>query len=139
MNFNNGIQTSDYSVNQQRNYCRAVRTVSGTNNNAYVTLSQHNLMVQKTNIYGSYFEGDAACKNSNVGGFTDWRMPTLPELRILYQNKTQIGGFFDDYYWSSTLNYYDYNYHLVNFSNGNEGDYYTSQQKNFCRPVRSIH
>lgn len=143
VNFSDGSQTSDYSINQQKNYCRAVRTISQTNHKDYVTLSQYNLMVQKTDIYGSYSEGDAACSNSTVGGFMDWRMPTLQELLILYQNRTQIGGFVGAYYWSSTSNYYDYDYYnrcLVNFSNGNMTiDYYNNQLKNFCRPVRSIH
>jgi len=31
-----------------------------------------------------------------------WRLPTKDELNILYQNKDKIGGFDNNYYWSST-------------------------------------
>ena len=31
-----------------------------------------------------------------------WRLPTKDELNTLYQNKTAIGGFENDFYWSST-------------------------------------
>ena len=31
-----------------------------------------------------------------------WRLPTKFELNTLYQNKDKIGGFLDEYYWSST-------------------------------------
>ena len=31
-----------------------------------------------------------------------WRLPTKGELEMLYENKDKIGGFVNDYYWSST-------------------------------------
>ena len=31
-----------------------------------------------------------------------WRLPTKEELNLIYQNKDEIGGFANDYYWSST-------------------------------------
>lgn len=36
------------------------------------------------------------------GGYTDWYLPSKDELNKLYLNKTAIGGFADNYYWSST-------------------------------------
>ncbi len=47
----------------------------------------------------------------------EWRLPTQDELNILYQNKDKIGGFSNNFYWSSketdnNLAYYQY------FSNG---------------------
>jgi hypothetical protein len=35
--------------------------------------------------------------------FSDWRLPTKYELNIMYTLKSLIGGFADDYYWSSTM------------------------------------
>ena len=32
-----------------------------------------------------------------------WRLPSIEELKILFINKDLIGGFKDDYYWSSTV------------------------------------
>ena len=31
-----------------------------------------------------------------------WRIPTKSELNLIYKNKYKIGGFINDYYWSST-------------------------------------
>ncbi len=31
-----------------------------------------------------------------------WRLPTKNELNVMYKNKDRIGGFANDYYWSST-------------------------------------
>ena len=30
-----------------------------------------------------------------------WRIPTKSEINLLYKNKNKIGGFINDYYWSS--------------------------------------
>jgi hypothetical protein len=32
----------------------------------------------------------------------EWRLPSKTELNFLYKNKDKIGGFSDDFYWSST-------------------------------------
>jgi hypothetical protein len=57
--------------------------------------------------------------NHNAVGkkFTDWRLPTNYELNLMYSQKTAIGGFVDNYYWSSVLNGTNYAW-LKNFSNG---------------------
>ena len=31
-----------------------------------------------------------------------WRLPTKDELNMMYENKDKIGGFADNFYWSST-------------------------------------
>lgn len=45
----------------------------------------------------------ALCENSRVGGFSDWHLPTLSELSVMYTNKGVIGGFYNGLYWSSTF------------------------------------
>lgn len=37
----------------------------------------------------------------NVGGYTDWFMPSLKEMNLLYDNRDLIGGFSSLEYWSS--------------------------------------
>jgi hypothetical protein len=39
--------------------------------------------------------------NYQGGGFNDWRLPDMGELDLLYQNRTTIGGFSGEWYWSS--------------------------------------
>jgi subtilisin-like proprotein convertase family protein len=34
--------------------------------------------------------------------FIDWRLPTKYELKLMYSQKVAIGGFSNDFYWSST-------------------------------------
>jgi len=42
------------------------------------------------------------CSDLVLGGHDDWYLPSKDELNKLYKNKTAVGGFADDYYWSST-------------------------------------
>jgi hypothetical protein len=42
------------------------------------------------------------CHTTILNGFSDWYLPSLDELFKLYFNRTAIGGFTTDSYWSST-------------------------------------
>ena len=48
------------------------------------------------------------CKELVENGYNDWRLPSKDELNILYFNKSVVGGFADNLYWSSSE--YDVNY-----------------------------
>jgi len=83
-----------------------------------------NLAVQKKDVYGltEWENGEYECRHSNLGG-KKWRLPTLSELQILYENQTIIGGFNNTgstvifrSYWSSTASNRDY--YLMDFSDG---------------------
>jgi PKD repeat protein len=51
-------------------------------------------------------DGHAAylCDTLSAYGYNDWYLPAKSELNALYQNKNDIGGFSNYYYWSSTEN-----------------------------------
>lgn len=59
--------------------------------------------------YGTMRQSSAIsfCKNLAYGGYSDWILPNHGMLKILYQNKKNIGGFLSDNYWSSDQEYYD--------------------------------
>lgn len=42
------------------------------------------------------------CSDLTQGGYSDWYLPSQDELAKLYDNRIAIGGFADDWYWSST-------------------------------------
>lgn len=52
--------------------------------------------------YPSVNYAAAIAKSYNGGGYTDWYLPSKDELYKLYLNRNLIGGFTDDWYWSSS-------------------------------------
>ena len=68
-----------------------------------------------------------------LGVDKSWRFPEIEELAVMYEFKSIIGGFKDDFYWSSSLaednvsaeykmiNEYSgsWNRHVLHFENGN--------------------
>ena len=67
------------------------------------------------------------CDNLVLNGYSDWCLPSKDELNQIYINKSIIGGFSTNYYWSSS-EYNDYNNAWsINFNNGTSVyDYKTS-------------
>jgi hypothetical protein len=73
---------------------------------------------------GSYNWNDAklTAQNYKGGGLTNWHLPDIGELDLMYQNlhKKGLGEFSNDNYWSSSVTPYVY---VQNFSNGNQSLY----------------
>lgn len=99
-----------------------------------------NLMIQKQDLgKGNWFTANDMCKASKVGGFSDWRLPTISELAILYTHKNEIGGFKNSWYWSSTLVSYGSNsYYDLNFSDGNQDYDSPTAYQWYVRAVRTV-
>lgn len=84
------------------------------------------------------------CSNINfydgIGGYHDWRIPTLDELNGIYNIRHQIGGFKDEPYWSSTVygkSPYYYYWDFGNNTSGHQDDFSFIIDAN-VRLVRSI-
>lgn len=102
------------------------------------------LYVQTKDISDKAIDWESAkllCENSTVGDFNDWRLPTIEELAVIYNNKRAIGGFRDSVsynsdYWSMSISpSSDSKYYVLDFSNGQsstEGSLYD----NYVRAVR---
>ena len=57
------------------------------------------------------------CGNLIIGSYSDWYLPSVVELNLLYINRSAIGGFTNNSYWSSTENGNN-NAYSQDFSNG---------------------
>ena len=68
-----------------------------------------------SSVYGNWDTINGLCENSVVGGYTDWRLPTVEELQSIFAMREDIGNFNDELgpiggdhatssasYWSST-------------------------------------
>lgn len=65
--------------------------------NVYLVLPQ-----KFTDSYYDWYEAIEVCDNIIYAGYNDWYLPSRDELNAMCENKSEIGGFFSDGYWSST-------------------------------------
>jgi len=88
--------------------------------------------VRKKNIIGDPKNHSAAGKS-----YTDWRLPTKEELKLLYLQRSVVGGFLN-HYWSSTITNnmaIDAWYH--NFNTGEQDFKEVGNRKN-VRSIRAL-
>jgi len=80
----------------------------------------------------------SVCADLVLNGYSDWYLPSLGELQLMYSRlRLQgLGGFGGSWYWSSSQ-YNPYFAWFVDFSNGNV--YYGNEYNNFqVRAVRAF-
>ena len=87
-------------------------------------------------LRGCAFGAANAAAAYNGGGKSDWHLPSLDELNQLYEARTTVGGFVENYYWSSTESDSNDAWYQA-FYNG----FQTNLNKgvaNYVRPVRAF-
>lgn len=121
----------------------------------YVILEDVGIMVQKYDLgYNEWYPAYMLCENLVLGGFSDWRLPTLEELITIYNLRDYIGNFKTATYWSSDIKdeyaysdgtVYSTYYYGVDFSDGSirfgiysDDDLYNNNRKYNVRAVRSL-
>jgi hypothetical protein len=72
----------------------------------------------------------------SAGGKFDWFLGSLGEMKLMYDNLQGVGGFVEDYYWSSTEADTDYAW-TQSFASGRQGNLneFTTA---YVRPVRAF-
>ncbi len=70
-------------------------------------------------LQGSGSYAARKCHDLALRGFTDWFLPSRDELMLLYINRSIIGGFSSEEYWSSSEGS-DYSSWTLNFADGSE-------------------
>jgi hypothetical protein len=99
------------------------------------TIAIGNLIVSKIDCpeLMFWYEAKEACSKLGEG----WRLPTIDELRILYENKNIIGSFSEKGYWSSSKGSYDGVVNYIYFENGHLGEDYNKFGMNYVRAVKN--
>ena len=122
--------------------------ISGASGMAIGTGNQNTIDIVNSNC-SPYFSGNPIaaniCANLTLGGYSDWFLPSKDELNEMYLNIGQgnalglgnVGGFANDYYWSSTEND-NISAWLQVFINGNQFNYYNKTNFNVVRAVRAF-
>ncbi len=78
--------------------------VLGTSQNIGTGNANTNLIVAAT-IAENGTNAAKLCSDLMQGGYSDWYLPSLTELRRIYENRAIVGGFVsDEEYWSSSSN-----------------------------------
>ena len=78
-------------------------------------------------------QAKSVCDGLTYNGETDWYLPSIDELNVMYINKDIIGGFSNSVYMSSTLNSTnpeDPYIKLLDFTNGSQKTLYSSVKGN---------
>lgn len=103
----------------------------------YYVLSSASLMVQKVDLSSgaNWSVADELCKSSQLGGFSDWRLPTRGELQEIY-NSQSIVDKLTGRYWSRDK-YSSYKYYAFSMDY-NHIDYFNQDNSYKVRAVRTI-
>ncbi len=92
----------------------------------------------------NWTNANSQCQNYSFCGNVKGTLPTLDQLKTLYNNKSQVNSLLstnggtkmrEGSYWSSTYDSDDDYYYIVDMSDGDVGGYYGSPNGNYVRPV----
>jgi hypothetical protein len=74
------------------------------------------------------------CRNLTTGGYSDWYLPSKNELHKLYLSKDIVGGFYGQFYWTST----EYSTSLVDIEDFTDGSQAQAGKGSFINNTRAV-
>jgi uncharacterized protein (TIGR02145 family) len=109
--------------------------VSGADGTAIGTGNQNTTDIHNS---GCALASEAAniCYDLVLGGYSDWYLPSLDELSKVYLNRLAIGGFVNNYYWSSSEYISNASWN-INFTDGSQ-HFWVKSGTWYVRAVRSF-
>ncbi|EAT60082.1 putative Ig domain-containing protein [Chlorobium ferrooxidans] len=93
-------------------------------------------ILAKWSVSAYPYTAAAMCDNYSNGGYADWFLPSKDELYQLYIQKSTVGGFASDGYWSSSNTSTITAWYLF-FPTATQGGF-SKEQKKRVRPVRAF-
>lgn len=132
--YKDGYEQSAVTINiypgqiNEQDFVILSKTPTQQEQGSFVTLPDGSLMVQTVDKASAQWNSaSSSCEESTIGGYTDWRLPTLAELKKIYTYRAQVGGFpsravTNNNYWSSTPGSRSGYYYYVNFNDGTSGE-----------------
>jgi len=98
------------------------------------------IIVERLRQLGENGKAAQMCVNLNFDGNKDWFLPSKDELDLMYKNLKQkeLGGFSNNWYWSSSQSDLVYSAWIQGFSNGNQGNLY-KDDTGIVRAIRAFY
>lgn len=130
------VTVNDYTSTQGNGWGCQGSTITGADGRALGTGKQNTIDI----IAGCATAGIAArvCGDLVLNGYSDWFLPSEIELTAIMFNGGAIGGFTQDYYWTSSEYSSTHAYRLFYVNNyGNTGNSFKDYGWKF-RPVRQF-
>lgn len=90
-------------------------------NTEWVDFPEAGIAVQADDLASSvnFYTAQTVCKNSRIGGYSDWRLPTIDELAFIYLNRDYLNkNNNNNHYWSSNTSNNDTRADYLKFSTG---------------------
>ena len=94
------------------------------------------IIIDRLKELGQTHRAAQLCNELNINVCSDWFLPSKDELNKMYEQKSIIGGFTNDFYWSSSQSTILYTW-IQDFTNGYQ-DTYDKSGRYRVRAVRAF-
>lgn len=95
-----GLIASESNQSSTIRWYNGTYMVTGSTDNAVGKGLEATTTIIERQGAGNY--AASRCEELTLNGYSDWFLPSKNELNLLYQQRNQIGGFEEGYYWCST-------------------------------------